>query len=778
MSDKLLQEMSRDELIRELRKHAIVEDRVARSAGEDDRERLIHDLHVHQVELEMQNRELREAQRRLEEATLRYADLYDFAPVGYCTLGPEGNIREINLMGARLLGRPREDLLGKPFASTSPLKDRRRFDAHLQRCANGEARVTSELVFVRAGGGEQALEIISDPIVDASGGTSGCRSILIDISDRKQLEQKLRLLASAGEVLSASFEYAATLKAVVSLAVPAIADLCMIDMAQDDGRTERVEVAFADASRQQALAATLKEHRPPLGWRTAQDTVIASGEPLLLAEVPEGRSEAAAPPHVDVMRAADMRSLIVVPLSARGRTFGALTLAAGSNRRYTAIDLRLAEDLARRAAMALDNARLFNQSQQALSRLSVTQEELRALNQTLEQRVGERTKMLALMHEVTKGINDASSWDEGLQFALRRICESENWQVGSIYVPGRDDANEIVPAVTWIADESFRPLGDDSALRRYARGQPLPGRVLADGHPLWVDDPETLFALMPRRERSARRVGLQAAAVLPIRSGSDVIAVIELFSDQPRGSNEVLENLMTDLGAQVGKVLERERSTAQMADRVWREQQALLHTLHDSLGQTLTALGMLSSGLHRQLEVKDRVVAGTAQQIAEQAKLALEQVRQLSRGLFPVEVDPEGLLPALRELASTTETFHRVAVRVSGDLQHPIRDGRIATELYRIAQEAVTNAVKHAQAQTIAIELRTAPGLTQLRVIDDGVGMPNGTGKAPGLGLRIMRYRAASFGAQLSIDSGPGGGTAVCCTLRDAPLPAGPTPHP
>src|SRR5687767_7912510 len=91
--------MSKDELIRELKKLEAGRPS-AEGADASSRERLIHELHVHQVELEMQNRELREAQEHLEASRARYADLYDFAPVGYCTLGPEGEIREINLAGA------------------------------------------------------------------------------------------------------------------------------------------------------------------------------------------------------------------------------------------------------------------------------------------------------------------------------------------------------------------------------------------------------------------------------------------------------------------------------------------------------------------------------------------------------------------------------------------------------------------------------------------------------------------------------------------------------
>ncbi len=164
-----------------------------------------------------------------------------------------------------------------------------------------------------------------------------------------------------------------------------------------------------------------------------------------------------------------------------------------------------------------------------------------------------------------------------------------------------------------------------------------------------------------------------------------------------------------------------------MAELVWREQQGLLHTLHDSLGQTLTGLGMLSSGLSQQLAGTNQAAAKTAQQVAQQAQIALEQVRQLARG-FPVDVEAKDLLPELRQLASTTESLHKIRVRVEGT-RSLVRDNRVATQLYRIAQEAVTNAVKHARPTAIAIELAVTSGLATMRIIDNGVGFRDTHGR-------------------------------------------------
>jgi PAS domain S-box-containing protein len=374
MSQRRLEDMSKEELIHEFEKLETAQQREAARGGEADRERLIHDLHVHQVELEMQNRELREAQIHLEESRERYSNLYDFAPVGYCTLDPEGYIQEINLTGAALLGAPRDQLVGKRLPSVAPLKDARPFHANLKRCLVEGERVTSEIRFMQGKRGTRTVQMISDPVRDARHAATACRTILIDVSELKQLEDRLRLLAESGRLLSASLDYTATLHTIVRLAVPALADLCMIDVLSDSGHMERLVVVFADPHKQATLAGTLMDFAPRPGWQTPQAQVVASGEPMMLAEVSDlvRRHLAYNERHADTLHAVDLRSLMVVPLSARGRTFGALTLAtAESGRRYSSLDLQLVHELANRAALAADNARLYTEAQRANHQLRI-----------------------------------------------------------------------------------------------------------------------------------------------------------------------------------------------------------------------------------------------------------------------------------------------------------------------------------------------------------------------------------------------------------------------
>jgi signal transduction histidine kinase len=416
--------------------------------------------------------------------------------------------------------------------------------------------------------------------------------------------------------------------------------------------------------------------------------------------------------------------------------------------------------------------------------LAAMNEELQATNNQLlesqgqlEQTVrtlGERTRWLALLHDVSLAIGEASTWDDALQRVLRSICEAEQWQAGYVYLPDPQNGEVILPVVSWLASERLRPFHDFCEQQRYSRGLSLPGRIFASGIPEWIADQSMLLRMMPLRAAIARDMSIVSAVALPIVFGRQTRAVLELVSDREHAASPDLLTLMNDVGAQIGRILDRERAAAEVADYIWSEQQALLHTLHDSLGQTLTGIGMLSAGLAKRLSGVDALAVETASHIATQTQAALEEVRQLSHGLFPIEIEGNSLLSALRRLASTTAVIHGIRVDVESDVEVPVRDVRIVTQLYRIAQEAVTNAVRHARPGSIILRLSTAGAVSKLQVIDDGIGveaaLPLTSG---GLGLQIMRHRAASIGASFSIARRTEGGTIVRCTVREAPRPSG-----
>ncbi len=196
------------------------------------------------------------------------------------------------------------------------------------------------------------------------------------------------------------------------------------------------------------------------------------------------------------------------------------------------------------------------------------------------------------------------------------------------------------------------------------------------------------------------------------------------------------------------------------------EQHRIGQELHDTSAQELTALGLLADTLVAALKEKAVAESQIADKITEGLKRVLGQVRAVSRGLIRVEVDAEGLMAALAELAGQTREQFGVACTFDCKKSVPLADNHVATQLYCIAREAVTNALKHAQARTIRISLDREDQAVTLRVQDDGVGLAEPPVDSKGMGLKIMRYRAGLINAHLSVGPAEPAGAVVACTFK------------
>lgn len=190
--------------------------------------------------------------------------------------------------------------------------------------------------------------------------------------------------------------------------------------------------------------------------------------------------------------------------------------------------------------------------------------------------------------------------------------------------------------------------------------------------------------------------------------------------------------------------------------------------LHDSVGQKLTGLGMLAGGLVEALQEHSPADLKAAKRISTGLEESLRQIRRLSRGLLPVEVDAEGLRAALTELADMSH--YDSGVKCTMECEQPVRidDNEVATQLYRIVQEAMTNALKHGAPKHVAIRLSRDDSQITLSVRDDGKGISSAALTSQGIGLRTMHYRAALIGATLSIAPVNGRGTLVICHLPES----------
>jgi signal transduction histidine kinase len=196
-----------------------------------------------------------------------------------------------------------------------------------------------------------------------------------------------------------------------------------------------------------------------------------------------------------------------------------------------------------------------------------------------------------------------------------------------------------------------------------------------------------------------------------------------------------------------------------------REQQRIGQELHDNLGQQLLGMRLMAGSLQKSLEAKSLPEAQTAVELLTALGEAQDQVRMLLKGVRPVDIDSDGLMTALTELAESTQKLSGIECEFLCKQPVPVENNFTATELFHIAQEAVANAVKHAGATRISIGLDSSPQQLLLWIRDNGLGCRSEIGKSSGMGLRIMRHRASILGAALTIHAPFAGGTVVTCKL-------------
>ncbi|QRK09371.1 PAS domain S-box protein [Archangium violaceum] len=315
--------------------------------------------------------ERKAAERALQESETRFRNMADHAPVMMRVTDARGETTYLNQQWYDFTGQTEATALGLGWlnalhpddvASTQAVF----LDAHTRRAAfqldyrlrrvDGEYRWAIDAASPRFGPGGEFLGYIGS---------------VIDITERRRREDLLRFLVETGTTLASSLDGAATLTSLARLAVPTLADWCLVDLVEEDGSVRRVEVAVADPA-DAPLAEEVRRFPARMDGNPAHPptTALREGRSVLLPKVELTRllSLAHGEEHARAMAAARPISVMAVPLMARGRTLGVLTFlfTAHSGRHYGTAELAAAEDLARRAALTADNARLYRDAQRAV----------------------------------------------------------------------------------------------------------------------------------------------------------------------------------------------------------------------------------------------------------------------------------------------------------------------------------------------------------------------------------------------------------------------------
>jgi PAS domain S-box-containing protein len=284
----------------------------------------------------------------------------------------DGRITEFNPAAELTFGYRRKDVIGMEMAEAAIPPERRAFYRRALRnyLESEDSQALDrrmEITAMRADRSEFPVElaITRIPMIDPPQFTAFLR----DITDRKRAESNSELLAEASATLASSFRYEETYPALASLVVKSLADWCAIDVVDENGQPHSVAIAHVDPEKVEY--ARILADKYPQGWNALMGApnVIRTGISELYSEVPDELlvKTAKDEEHLKVINALVIRSAMIVPLTARGKTFGALTLiSTHPSRRYTTDDLAIAEELARRAAIAIDNARLYKEAQSAI----------------------------------------------------------------------------------------------------------------------------------------------------------------------------------------------------------------------------------------------------------------------------------------------------------------------------------------------------------------------------------------------------------------------------
>ncbi len=265
------------------------------------------------------------------------------------------------------------------------------------------------------------------------------------------------------------------------------------------------------------------------------------------------------------------------------------------------------------------------------------------------------------------------------------------------------------------------------------------------------------------RARVAQRMGMlqagqasvPASTVRMLRLDGAEVEVESVASADLSGGARKLHVILRDLG-------ERRRLEREVVEAAGAEQERIGREIHDGLGQRLTALGLACAALQRSLTRAGQAQhAQAAGRLLQDLQQATTEARDLARGLSPIRLETGSIGVALRELVEGVGRSSGLACRLDLQGEPGEVDDEVATQLYRIVQEALHNAVKHAQARRIEVQLQVRRGCASLLVRDDGVGLE--ASRTDGLGMLTMRHRAALVGGTLEIVSAPDAGTSVRC---------------
>lgn len=309
------------------------------------------------------------AREEVEAAQTQLANIFETSPIGLALLNSEQQFVAINEALAEINGLTREQHLGRSIADLFGQVDPQLVEVFRQIYATGNSFISPDFAVHVPGRDDRRpgyYNVYYLPTVGTHSRVEGVLIYVVDVTERVRLERTQQFLSEASSVLASSLDYQTTLEQVARLTVPELADWCTVHILGEDGTIDQIAVAHIDPDKL-AWAERIRDKYPldPNAARGAAFT-LRTGQPDFIPHIPDALLVQAAKDaeHLEILRQVGFKSVMTVPIRAQDRILGVISfISAESGRRYTSADLQLAEELARRASLAIDNAQLYRAAQ-------------------------------------------------------------------------------------------------------------------------------------------------------------------------------------------------------------------------------------------------------------------------------------------------------------------------------------------------------------------------------------------------------------------------------
>lgn len=668
---------------------------------------------------------------------------------GVTVQNPDGNLIFANQTAAEILGfqSPAEVLsvsLAELMSRFEMLDETGRLfpleNLPGRKALRGDPKASARIRFrVKATGEERWSIADATPVFDKNGQVAQVVNIFRDVTDLLQSEQRQKLLSEAGSLLTSSIDYQTTLANVANLIVTNLSDWCSIYLMTEKEEVKQLVVAHRDPSKLE-LAQEFQRRYPP--DPTSDQGVIQVLRTGVAQYYPEISDESLGSfkrddDHLRMMRELEIHSAVTVPLVARGRSLGAITLI-WSRRKYQQSEVDLVNELARRAAIAIDNARLYQESQ--------------ALNAELEQRVAYRTNQLETSNRrLLQEIDERRRTEAALK-------KSETL-LNSLF--------ESAPDSTILVNQQgviIRVNQQVESLFGYQRDELLGKRI------------ELLIPFRSRKTHVGRREDyLQAMATRSMgaglslfglhKNGNEIPVDIMLSPIQMEDREQMVICAIRNMTEQRKLQEELSETHRRLFESIEAERLNISQELHDGPIQDLYGTALVLETLRDGLVNQDAL--GDLQTAKDSVQGIIQSLRSMCGELRPPTLTQFGLEKAIRShLAKVRESHPELNIAANLMNDGVLLSDRARLTLFRVYQNAISNILRHSGATEVVLDFRVEDGEVTFMIKDNGRGF-----SVPARWLELVRTghfglvgmveRVEGLGGNLSIESQPGKGTTL-----------------